>query len=595
MKPPKEKKFTNFCVIDIETRGLSARPEAFVFAVMYAHNFHKVFYDRLEMCEFLLSRANPYKYIFAHNGEFDFTILFDNIILNLDRSALFVGSTFIQAKKKGKIFSNSLTILKTSVNELGKNLGLPKGILDEKFIRGDKNIIVNQSDIDYCTRDCEIVFHYLDKTFSYTKKIKPTVASCAMEIFRKEFLVRKFIKNPLNEKFRQSYYGGRVECFRFGKINPCYKYDINSLYPKVCTDMLFPDFNKMKQGKQCTIAHFEKFILNNYEGCVYVTVEHQKNFVGVLPFRKTTEIIFPYGLFSAWYNFNELRFALKTGLVKIKKIKEYVYAPPIIFTELKEYMLHFYKLKNETTGAEKLLNKFFLNALTGKFAQKDYGRKTYFDAASRQDMFDTIECLPEGCEYEIHHFSVERKDHFLEVFDKKRSDKITWNIPTISSYITSEARLVMLPFFLKYQKHLLYTDTDSLVMDIPLDEKYISETVLGKFKKEHDTEIEIIGNKHYNSKVDGKRVHHIKGVSKRYKNLTLKQANAFYKKEGKDRIDKKGKSKFMSFHKMTKTKESISRKIHAGMFVEVVKHMSNDYSKRVVKNNKTQTLKLNEK
>lgn len=570
-KIKKAKEFKNFCVIDTETRGLKARPEAFVFGVVYAHNFHKVFTDRVEMATWLLSPKNPFKYIFAHNAEYDFTVLYDNIILNLDNSALFVGSTFVQAKKNKKVFSNSLTILKSSVEQLGKHLGMEKGFIDEKFIRGDAKIKVNSEDIKYCTRDCEIIYVYLEKVFKHTNKIKATVASCAMEIFKEEFLVRKFKKNPLNEKFRHSYYGGRVECFRFGKINPCYKYDINSLYPYVCTKMFFPDFNKMKQGKKCTIQHFEKYILPNYEGAAFVTVEHEKSFVGVLPFRKISEIIFPYGIFSAWYNFNELRFALKTGLVKIKRIKEFVFAPRIQFTELREYMLHFYRLKDESQGAEKLLNKFFLNSLTGKFAQKEYGHKTYF--SNKTDAFQFVNSLRGGERVELHHFSEDRDDIFVEVFDERRSKKITWNIPTISSYITSEARLVMLPFFLKYQKNLLYTDTDSLVLDKPLDRKYISENILGCFKKEDDTEIEIIGNKHYSSKVKGERIYHIKGVSKNFK--------------------RRGKN--FKFRKMIKTKESINRQIHAGMFVEVVKHMTGDYSKRTVKNNKTQTLKLTEK
>lgn len=570
MKITKPKIFNNFCVIDIETRGLSARPESFVFGCIYAKNFEKTFFKREEMVNFLLSYKNPFKYIFAHNAEFDFTILFDNIILNLDNAALFVGSTFIQAKKNKKIFGNSLPILKSSVKELGKHLGLEKMELDNKFKDGDKDIKVTEKDIEYCFRDCEIVFIYLEKVFTLTGKIKPTIASCSMEIFKKQFLVRKLNRNPLNENFRNSYYGGRVECFRFGKIKPIYKYDINSLYPFVCTNMCFPDFNRLKRGRKNNILYFEKYILQNYEGVAHVTVEHKKNFVGVLPFRRKTEIIFPYGIFSAWYNFNELRFAISTGLVKIKTLKAYNYAPRIQFTELREYMLNFFRLKNETNGAEKLINKFLLNALTGKFAQKNYGSKIYFSTSKEAAIF--LRTLPPDTKIIPHHFSEERDDLFIEVFKKERERKINWNIPTISSYITSAARLVMLPFFLDNYKNLVYTDTDSLVMTKPLDKKFISETGLGMFKKEHETEIDVIGNKHYQTKIDGKNVYHIKGVSKNFKR----------------------KGKYFSFNKMIKTKESITRNIHAGMFVEVVKHIAKDYTKREVNNSLTKTLKINE-
>lgn len=566
-------KKNNFCVIDIETKGLSARPESFVFGCMYAHNYRKVFYDREEMRKFLVSPLNPFKYVYAHNAEFDFTILFDNIIKNLDNASLFVGSTYIQSKYGAKIFANSLPILKSSVMALGKNLGIEKLELDNKFKEGKDNIIVTEQDVEYCYRDCEIVFIFLEKVFSYTKKQKPTIASCAMEIFKKEFLVRPLNRNPHNEIFRNSYYGGRVECFRFGKISPIYKYDINSLYPYVCTSMYFPDFNKIKRGRKTEKNYFEKMVLQNYEGCVLVTVSHKDNFVGVLPYVKNKEIIFPIGIFSGWYNFNELRFAISTGLVNILQVKEYYYAPKIIFTELKEYMLYFYKSKNENEGAEKLIFKFLLNGLTGKFAQKQYGTKIYFE--NFREAIKYVRCLDKRyfkCVF--HHFSKDREDVFLEIFSEYKKDKkAAWNLPTVSSYITSQARITMLPFFLENKKHLCYTDTDSLVMTKPLQKKYISETILGMFKKEHETDITIIGNKHYETTIAGKKVVHIKGVGRNYT-----QRGTEFK-----------------FFRMIRSKEGLRQDLHAGMFVEVVKNLTKKYSKRKVsKNNLTKTLKINE-
>lgn len=579
------KDINNFCVIDIETKGLSARPESFSLGCIYGNNgkFKKYFTDRQEMVKFLFSNKNPFKYIFAHNGEFDFTILFDNIILHLDNSALFVGSTFVKAKKDGKHFCNSLTILKSSVSELGKNLGIEKMDLADKFKNwkeGDGEIQITAYDIEYCFRDCEIIYHFLEKMFEKVGKIKFTVASCAMEIFTKQYLKRELKKNPLNELFRESYYGGRVECFRFGLIKPIYKYDVNSIYPFVCTRMVFPDFNKIKKGKNNGLLYFSNYIIKNYEGCANVTIEHKENFVGVLPFRRKFEIIFPYGVFTATYNFNELRYALSTGLIRIKKVNYYVYASRIQFTELRQYMLDFYRLKNETTGAEKLLNKFLMNALSGKFGQKDYGQKTYFKTTA--EAFEFRDTLSDKTKVIFHHFSEDREDLMVEVFHDRKSKKVNWNIPTISSYITSEARILMLPHFLKNEKTICYTDTDSLVLTRPLDKKYISETILGFFKKEDDTEIDIIGNKHYKSVVAGKKVTHIKGVGRNYKVKKIKEGIH------------KGKKGF-HFNRMIRTKEGLSQNKHAGMFLEVTKHMANDYTKRIVKNNKTVTLKINNK
>jgi len=563
----------NFCVLDIETRGLSARPESFVFGCVYGKEglIKKVFHSIKEMKRYLFSQTD-FKYIFAHNSEFDFTILFDNIILNLDTSALFVGSMFIKAKKDNLVFMNSLAILKTSVSELGKSYGKQKGILADKFKDAnlETEIRVTKEDIEYCFRDCEIVYDYLFKIFQLVGKIKPTVASCAMHIFTKQFLKRKFYFNKYIEKFRNSYYGGRVECFRFGKIIPCYKYDVNSLYPHVCIDMFFPDFNKIKKGKNLLSGYFEKFILKNYEGCVKVSIIHEKSFIGTLPYRKKTEIIYPFGKWVAWYNFNELRTAIKTGFVKIETVFEYYYSPKIYFSDLAEYMKFFYWKKNTSKGAEKLIYKFLLNSLTGKFAQKEYGKKTYFE--NIHDAKQYLNSLRQKIKFKLHHFSEEREDLFLEVFRKNKKNKklSRWNIPAISSYITSQSRVFMLPYYLKYKDTICYTDTDSLVLSKPMEE--ITGNNLGEFKKENDEQIEIIGNKHYYTKIGRKKYKMIKGVHKKH---TLRRGK-------------------FCFTKMIRTKEAIKRNLHAGMFVKVEKEMSNDYTKRNVIKNKTLTLKINE-
>lgn len=564
----------NFCVIDIETKGLSARPESFVLGCLYGNNglTKKYFLSREEMIKYIFSQTD-FKYIFAHNSEFDFTCLFDNIILNLDNEALFVGSTLISAKRDGIIFNNSLAILKSSVSELGKAMGKEKMILHDKFknAKPTDKIKIDKEDIEYCFRDCEIIYDYLCTIFEHVEKLKPTIASCSMEIFTKKFLKRKFIFNKLNEKFRHSYYGGRVECFRFGKISPCYKYDVTSLYPFVCTKMVFPDFNKIKKGTETSVKEFTDFYLKNYEGNAKVTVEHKENFVCVLPFRKDKEIIYPFGRWTAFYNFNELKKAISTGLIKIISVHEFYFAPKIYFSELADYMKFYFERKNNSKGAEKMINKFLLNTLTGKFAQKPHGKKIYF-----QNIREAIRYLRNKnltkTKYVIHHFSEEREDLFLEIF-KKDKNKINskWNIPTISSYIISQARVYMIDFYLKYQNSLLYTDTDSLVLSKPMEEK--TGNGLGEFKKEDDEQIEIIGNKHYYSMVGKKKYKYIKGV---HKNHT------------------KRKGKFV-FKKMIRTKEGLRRKeLLTGDFVIVEKQMSNDYTKRTVIKNKTLPLMLSE-
>ena len=49
------------------------------------------------------------------------------------------------------------------------------------------------------------------------------------------------------------------------------------------------------------------------------------------------------------------------------------------------------------------------------------------------------------------------------------------------------------------------------------------------------------------------------------------------------------------FTRMIRTKEAIRRNQHAGMFVEVVKTMKHNYTKRKIKNGKTVALRLTDK
>lgn len=555
-------------VFDVETRGLSARPESFIFGCVVGHKVRKTFFNVHDFKEFIFSRKNRGKVFFAHNAEYDLTTLFGNIIKELDNKAIFSGGLFIKAKKKNVTFLNSLAILKSSVKELGKNLGLDKMELDNKFKDGVGPISVTQEDVNYCFRDCDIIFEYLKKIYSYSGEIKPTVASVAMNIFTKKYLKRHIHIHPLNENFRESYYGGRVECFRMGSVR-ANKFDVNSLYPFICTQIKFPDFENLFEKGSVPVKVFLHY-LTNYEGQATVTVKHKKSFVGCLPFRMKDELIYPTGVFSGTWNFNELRTAVNTGLVEIVKVKKFIYGRPKQFSELKKYMLDFFHLKNTTSGADKIIFKFLLNALTGKFAERQKNELIYFPDF---ETFVEQEKKFDGKNYEMKPFSKDREDFFIEV-EKKISKTKKYLIPTVSSYICSGARSYMVPFYIEYRNQLVYTDTDSIVMNGNLSPSFVGEE-LGKFKKEKEIVTYIFGNKHYSTlQADGLKKLYLKGIPKDHK----------VKKDGS-----------YIYNKMTRTKESLRRGIEPGLFFEVPKFLSKEYTKRTVRNNKTNPLNIKNK
>ncbi len=555
---------TNYCVIDIETRGLDATAKAFVFGCLVSNRERKVFYSRKEMAAYLLNKN--YDYVFAHNSEFDYTCLFGNLY-KFDNSCIFVGSRFMAAKNNGVTFYNSLCLFPMSVEYLGNSFGMKKGNLNKKFKKGTGNINVTNEDIEYCYRDCDIIMHYLDLIFKETGKIKPTIASSAMHIFVTKFWKPKNYRydSDIMQKFRNSYYGGRVECFKFGKFSNINKYDINSLYPYSCSGY-FPNPFHLKQGNVKSFAR----IFNNesYEGCALVTVIHKKNYVGCLPLLKASELIYPVGSWSAWYNFNELRNAIKTGLVTIKDCKEFYYSPRFKFFELIKYMHHYFEKKNVSKGAEREIYKLLLNSLYGKFGQKNYGKQIYF-----KDYKDAYQYIKDNKtqNIEIQYFSEARKDCYLVV--RGRENNVSWHLPLISSYICSAARITMLNYYLKYSKYLLYTDTDSLITSKPIHKKYIKND-LGFFKQEHyaGDSVFIRGNKNYSYTSKNKTVTVIRGVPK--KNATLNKDGSY------------------TYKKMIRTKEAIRRKLEAGKFVNVIKRDIKKYTKRILINNDSKPIVL---
>jgi hypothetical protein len=118
-------------VVDVETNGLEATPESFVFGCVYSHTEKYVFEELDKLKNFLLTLKKG-SWVFAHNGEYDYTCIFGNII-NMDRQPLFVKSKFMCFTVNDIKFADSMNIYPTSLSELGKAMGLEKGITPDKF------------------------------------------------------------------------------------------------------------------------------------------------------------------------------------------------------------------------------------------------------------------------------------------------------------------------------------------------------------------------------------------------------------------------------------------------------------------------------
>jgi hypothetical protein len=551
----REKLFTDFYVFDTETNGLRAKSDAFIFGVIYGHNFTKVLYSVDEFKKEFNDVRYKRKKVYAHNAEYDLNVIYDNIY-ELDRKAIFNGK-FICCTNGNAMFADSMNIYPTSVKVIGSILGLEKQEIDNEYKEGTYKGIVTQKMIDYCIRDCEIVYNALYQIFQMVGSIKITLAGLSLDYFRRKFLKQKLVYNDfLSKYFFESYFGGRTEAFYIGKTN-AYCYDMNSMYPDAMKYVTFPDPSKLRKANFCDIKIFVEKYLKYYEGVAYVKLFHEENYFGFLPYKKDNKLLFPCGTFEGWYNFNELRFAISEGVVKLISVYDIIYAEGVIspFIEFVDY--NYNRRKNDPNELNKLIIKLLLNSLYGKFAQRIKSEMIYIENIEMQiGLIEEYE--KEKTLIKIIPFNAERLDCFIEV--KSNKGFLYNTIPVYSSYITSHARVKLLQNMLKYKEYKpLYCDTDSIFFEkLP---PIADSTELGKFKRENKIVTEIRGLKNYTYIENEVSKDRIKGVPK----------NAI--KTGVNQYE---------YSTLIKTRESIARNQIVGINTKRTKVLTMKYDKRIV-------------
>lgn len=551
-------------VFDVETTKLEPQPKNFVFGVVYGYNYTRVIRTVKGFRQEFTKKKYKGCYMFAHNAEFDLSTIYGNIFKNLDSSAIFNSGKLITAKLGGLTFGDSLNIYPSKLENIGKLMNLEK--LSNEKVKSNrlKKSNITKEDIDYCTRDCEIIFEALFKIFSHVGIIKLTISSLSMYDYRKNYLNMDLCFSDKVDDFYQSYYGGRTEVFQLGETNSTV-YDINSLYPYAMLNCVFPSVKDLKRVEKLDKKYL-LYLIQRYEGLVHLELNHKESYFGFIPVKYTnsrneTKLIFPVGKFKTTINFNELRFALKNNMVEIGKISYAVYGLPII-SPFQDFVTNNYNQRKESKNdLEKLIIKLKLNSLYGKFAMRKKFTNTYYDCIP----FDLISELEQT---EIYHkiklFNHERNDCFIETENIKFKNSF-FAIPTYSSYITSYARIILLQNLLNNQKNgVTYCDTDSIF----LEKDFIGSVgvELGQFKKENKQVKEIKGLKHYTYiDLETNQLNEtLKGVSR----SSIKISDNMYKK--------------VQYYK---TLESLRQNRITGSKKEVIKNITGIYDKRILLSN----------
>lgn len=199
---------------------------------------------------------------------------------------------------------------------------------------------------------------------------------------------------------------------------------------------------------------------------------------------KNETLIFPTGKFVSVYYSEEFQFAQSLGY-KIIPIRGYLFEN-VTSTPFDVYITESYEkrveAKNRGDRGLELAYKMMMNSLYGRLG-------------INPESTITIICKKEKYESMLKKraffFNTPLGDEYIlaKYFDTKQHQAdTTWKQPRISAVqisaaITACARIYMYPFTSRGDCY--YTDTDSVILGSPLEDKFISSTELGKFKQEY--------------------------------------------------------------------------------------------------------------
>ena len=352
-----------------------------------------------------------------------------------------------------------------------------------------------------------------------------TLSGLALKIYLSSFYKYqykfKFIKGKVESDIRKAYLGGLVLTkLNYTHKTKAYVYDVNSHYPNAMLEDIPVGNPVLSISKD----------LYSYFGFVYAEIIPPKNLdFYFIPLRdENGKIITPKYRFKGIY-FSEL---LKESILygyKINVLWGYKFnRGKDVF---KNYVDEMYngrlKAKLDNNNYLQFIYKLLLNSLYGRLGMKDIENRlkilskedankfmTNKNIVFYSELQDKIILRYNNVNKEIIKFTdlTEKSNTFV---DKIKQRGVTSSIP-IAAAITSWALIKLLKILNMNDNKLIYCDTDSITLEKPLDDKYISYTELGKFKLESIINEGIyISPKFYGLKCDnGETIIKTKGIAK---------------------------------------------------------------------------------
>jgi hypothetical protein len=399
----------------------------------------------------------------ARNVAFDFTILKGwTFLRRLGYKLKFFHNkgtcNIISVRNKTKtiVLLDSMNWFRESLAKTGERIGIPKLTIDFKTC-------TTQQLKTYCRRDVEIEFENF-KIFirflehNHIARLCYTAGSTAMAAFLLNHYTSKiYIHNNKQaiKMERDSYKGGRVECFYLGdmKNGSYYMVDVNSLYPYVMCNNRYPIKYKKLSHKLTKTTLAKSLKVNAITGQVLIETE-----VPVYGIRRG-RLVFPIGRYWTTLTTPELKYAFEHN--HIKDVGDCViYEQDNIF---ESYVTKFYKLRNHYKSIDNKeyaeFCKYMMNKLYGKFGQKGEEWEKIGDCPSEPDREELV--------FNMGGRRVSKLRYLLgQLFLMTGVGECFDSFPAIAAHVTGYARMYLWSLMQKAGwGNYYYCDTDSLIIN----------------------------------------------------------------------------------------------------------------------------------
>ena len=497
----------------------------------------KVLYDLVKRIERIVRQEHEPLTIYFHNfSRFDGILILKHLACHhksyklkpLMRNNMLYELSVYSGKKKLFRFVDSLNLLPGALSNLAMNLCPDlgqKGSIEYEKLNLSNITSMKKTLIDYLKQDILLLGGVMQKAqeiywklFKVDIESKITISSLALYIYRLKYYDASncpiYIPNKNEDSFiRRAYYGGHTDSYKPYGEN-LYYYDVNSLYPFVM--MEFP----MPGGEPVWNSNLNDKDLDSIFGFIEAYVVCPKTIKKpFLPYRdKNNTLIFPTGEFVGVFYSEELKYAKSIGYTVIP-ISGYLFEK-MEKSPFREFVSSLYEsrleAKKEGNDAFAYVYKILMNSLYGRFGINPKSTTTDVVDEERQKELMRLNEF-------IFSYLLTDNTYVVSYHSNTGTDLDYWNPPKnsavqLAAAITASARIYMYPYISR--EDCYYTDTDSVVLGMPLPESVLSSSIIGKFKLE-DRIVKgffLAPKAYYYSTLDEREVLKFKGPAKKLVN-----------------------------------------------------------------------------